>query len=317
MSFIRSLLVPPTAGMDDDTPRVHLGAVALIAALLAAHILARYLLKWGHHKQWQLVHVAIGVGYVSAVLVAFHGRAILKRLGRSGWAILATSLICYLVFWYWGRGDTYQTHWEKLVPRTGFLGPVYPFIYLSLSALVLRLVVPFTLGAWLAGRGAGELGLRGDAMHRDPRIKYVYLSLFLLILPVLLYAAQTPAFLSKYPLSRGMISATGTIAWEQFLGYQAFYLLVFVSGEALNRGFMTFGLEKQLGFYGIAFMLVPYVCSHFGKPLAETLGAILAGSLLAVLALRHRSIWLGVALHYGVALTMDVLAIAGNGYRLI
>lgn len=71
-----------------------------------------------------------------------------------------------------------------------------------------------------------------------------------------------------------------------------------------------------MGPHALLFALVPYVCGHFGKPLAEALGAIAAGSVLGWLALKHRSVWLGVALHYGVALTMDVLAIARAGLRL-
>ena len=41
---------------------------------------------------------------------------------------------------------------------------------------------------------------------------------------------------------------------------------------------------------------------------------IAAGCALGFLALRHRSVWWGVALHYGIAVTMDLLSIANNGY---
>ena len=53
---------------------------------------------------------------------------------------------------------------------------------------------------------------------------------------------------------------------------------------------------------------------HFGKPLPETLGALAAGLTLGFLALKHRSVWYGVAVHYGVALSMDLLAVRGNGF---
>jgi membrane protease YdiL (CAAX protease family) len=48
---------------------------------------------------------------------------------------------------------------------------------------------------------------------------------------------------------------------------------------------------------------------HFGKPIQETLGAIVAGILLGFMALKTRSIWLGAALHIAVAWTMDGLAV--------
>jgi membrane protease YdiL (CAAX protease family) len=56
-------------------------------------------------------------------------------------------------------------------------------------------------------------------------------------------------------------------------------------------------------------MIVPYCMIHYGKPLPETLGAIVAGLVLGTLALRTRSIWGGVLIHIGVALTMDMLAL--------
>lgn len=302
--------------MEGTTPRLNPWAVGIIAALLVAHVLARYLLGWGHHKDWQGVHVAVGLLYVAGVLAWFHGAAVLRRLDCSARWIVAVGVGCYLLFWYFGRSDTYIWTVKTWIPPSGALAPVFPFIYLSVCGIVLRLLVPFTLGARLAGRPAASLGLWSSREQRLAGVWMVYLGLFLVVLPVLFMAAESPAFLQKYPLARAMIGADGAIAWEHFLGYQAFYLLIFLSGEALYRGFITFGLEKQLGLYAIAIMLVPYVFSHFGKPLAEALGAIASGSILAFLALKHRSVWLGVGLHYAVALSMDLLALRGNGFVL-
>jgi membrane protease YdiL (CAAX protease family) len=54
---------------------------------------------------------------------------------------------------------------------------------------------------------------------------------------------------------------------------------------------------------------------HYGKPLPETLGAIGAGVILGTLAMRTRSIWGGVLIHIGVAITMDMLALRGLPVR--
>ncbi len=58
-------------------------------------------------------------------------------------------------------------------------------------------------------------------------------------------------------------------------------------------------------------MIVPYCMIHYGKPMPETLGAIGAGLILGTLAMRTKSIWGGVLIHIGVAMTMDVLALQG------
>jgi hypothetical protein len=65
-----------------------------------------------------------------------------------------------------------------------------------------------------------------------------------------------------------------------------------------------------MGSSAIFVMIIPYCMIHYGKPMAETLGAIIAGTVLGTLAMRTRSIWGGVLIHVGVAVTMDLLALS-------
>ncbi|MCA9320336.1 MAG: CPBP family intramembrane metalloprotease, partial [Planctomycetes bacterium] len=55
-------------------------------------------------------------------------------------------------------------------------------------------------------------------------------------------------------------------------------------------------------------MVIPYAMIHFTKPMPEAFGAIFAGVALGYLAMRTRSFYGGILLHYAVALTMDLLA---------
>ena len=52
---------------------------------------------------------------------------------------------------------------------------------------------------------------------------------------------------------------------------------------------------------------------HHGKPMPEAMGALITACVLGYLALKHRSFWLGVALHFTVAITMDLLALWRKG----
>jgi len=52
---------------------------------------------------------------------------------------------------------------------------------------------------------------------------------------------------------------------------------------------------------------------HFGKPFPETMAAIIAGIVLGTLSLKSRTIWMGVLIHYSVALTMDLSAVWQKG----
>jgi membrane protease YdiL (CAAX protease family) len=72
---------------------------------------------------------------------------------------------------------------------------------------------------------------------------------------------------------------------------------------------MVHSLKKQFGIYSIFIMMIPYCMIHFGKPMSETLGAIFAGIILGALSLKSNSIWLGVLLHFSVAIAMDCFAL--------
>lgn len=315
-TWLTALLSPRTAGMGEHTPRLNPLAFALMLGLLALQVIARY--RWGflEHKHWQTVHVLIGWSVCAGVYAAFHGVSALRRVGRDTWFVLGFGLGCLTLFWYFGRSDGYREIFGAPPMDHDTFWPLVPFMYFATMATVLRLVVPMIAARFVLGRHPRDLGLPGPG-HRHgavPGIPWVYVALFCGMAPVLVVAAQTAAFQAKYPLAHDIIDANGGIWIAHLLVYEAFYFLVFLSGESFWRGFLTFGTERDLGLYGLAFMAVPYVTGHFGKPMSETLGAIAAGCVLGFLALRHRSVWWGVALHYSIALSMDLLAIANAGW---
>ena len=97
--------------------------------------------------------------------------------------------------------------------------------------------------------------------------------------------------------------------WPAFFTWQMFYWCQFIALEFFFRGFMVHGLRHRFGIYSVFVMTVPYCMIHFGKPMPETFAAIVAGIVLGFMSLKTRSIWLGAALHIGVAATMDGLAL--------
>jgi membrane protease YdiL (CAAX protease family) len=142
------------------------------------------------------------------------------------------------------------------------------------------------------------VSLRGFFKHL-----WIYVVLFLLILPAVIIASLTESFYLTYPFYKlSNRSAFDLWAW------QAMYAVQFVSLEFFFRGFLLHGL-REMGSKAIFVMIVPYCMIHFGKPWTETLGAIGAGIILGTLAMRTRSIWGGVFIHIAVAVTMDLLAL--------
>jgi membrane protease YdiL (CAAX protease family) len=154
----------------------------------------------------------------------------------------------------------------------------------------------------LLGERIGDYGLslRGFRRHA-----WIYVALYLAVLPLVVAVSYTKPFQHTYPFYRlANRSALDLWAWE------VLYAAQFFSLEFFFRGFLLFGLRRALGPYAIFVSMVPYCMIHFGKPISETLGAVVAGVILGTLALRTRSIWCGVLIHVSVAVTMDLLALS-------
>ena len=146
-----------------------------------------------------------------------------------------------------------------------------------------------------------ELGLRAGR-RRDVS---TYLGLYLVMVPVLIFISREPQFHRTYPLYQPI---AGPWSW-QFLVFELAYCLQFLAVEFLFRGVLVLGLKPTLGRYSIAVMLAPYCMLHFHKPFPEALAAIVAGVVLGVLAYESETVLFGWGLHYGIALTMDRLAL--------
>ena len=302
---------PHLPGMGDHAPVAKLWVAVLAAMGLAGLAIVRY---YGVLKPdvWVWLYTLVGLAWMALVVCLGHGIGWLRALSLQTRVVYAVGLLALGGFWYLGRLDAFAALWAPHVPPDWPLQAVLPFAYFSGCGLLFRLAIP-ALSARALGLHPRDLGWAAGERGQTATVWPIYLLLYLVVLPAVWIAAGSEAFQSKYPMARALIGPDKAIDLWEFLAYQLAYALVFVSGEAFWRGWLTFGTVRDLGSYSIVFMLVPYVVAHFGKPLPETLGAIAAGSVLGWLALQHRSVWLGAALHYGVAVTMDLSAIYKGG----
>jgi hypothetical protein len=164
-----------------------------------------------------------------------------------------------------------------------------------LGYLVVPMVTVWALGGRLRDYG---FGMRGMSRH-----VWIYVALFLAVMPVVVAASYTKPFLATYPFYK----YTGR-SWTDFIAWELMYGLSFLALEFFFRGFMLFTLKRTMGAYAIFVMIVPYCMIHFHKPVAEVCGAIFAGIVLGTLAMVTGSIWAGVLIHVSVAWSMDLLA---------
>ncbi len=147
------------------------------------------------------------------------------------------------------------------------------------------------------------LGFEGFRSHIR-----VYLALYLAVMLPVVMVSFSPEYQRIYPFyTRAGRSWFDLLAWELLYGLQFFGL------EFFFRGFLLAGLRRWLGYGAVFVMVVPYCMLHFQKTWTESLGAIVAGIILGSLAMRYRSIWGGVMVHWMVAISMDLLSLMHQG----
>ena len=169
-------------------------------------------------------------------------------------------------------------------------------------------VIPALLILYGFRERLGDYGLRIRGAFSN---MWLYLAMLLFMVPLVVYFSGTKSFQARYPFYE---LQTGESLSGDFLIWELLYFFQFFSLEFFFRGFMLHGFKQRFGFYSIFIMTIPYCMIHFGKPMPETLAAIIAGVVLGVLSLKSRSILPGVLIHCSVALTMDICALWQKGF---
>jgi membrane protease YdiL (CAAX protease family) len=230
-------------------------------------------------------------------------RELLAGLDRpAAFALTYTALVLSVKEYFLLPGSAARSRLPALLPEMPF-DLACGFVWAG-SSVVLFLLLPL-LFLRLAGMRPRDAGwsLAGAGRHL-----VVYAALFAVMVPALAWAASRPEFTNTYPFV-----ASARRSKEIFWRWEVAYLLQFLALEAFFRGYLLFTLARRLGASAVPVMTVPYAMIHFHKPFAECLGAIGAGWILGLLALRYRSFFGGVLLHSAVAFTMDFLSVRRAG----
>ena len=135
-----------------------------------------------------------------------------------------------------------------------------------------------------------------------------YALLFVPVGLLVIAVSLQPSFQDKYPFYREARGWADLAAWEVAYGAQFVFL------EFFFRGFLIHGLKRRLGIYSVFLMVTPYMMIHFGKPMLEATGAIVAGTILGFLSLRTGSVFGGATIHILVAISMDLMALFRKGF---
>ncbi len=179
---------------------------------------------------------------------------------------------------------------------------VSAFTYAVIPILVLKL----GLGGKLSEHG---LKLRG-LLTAWP----LYVLFTVVMVPLVWFFSSTEHFQGIYPFLR---FASREHVREDLWKWELAYAAQFVGLEFFFRGFIVHGTKHRFGVYSVFVSMVPYVQIHFGKPMPEACASIVAGVVLGFMSLITRSVWLGAALHIGVAWGMDCSCLYRRGLLVL
>ncbi len=135
--------------------------------------------------------------------------------------------------------------------------------------------IGFTIGDWRFG------------------LKATLVAFILLPLPIY-YLTRDPEHLAYYPRSSTALSSPA-----YFMLYGITYGLHYTGWETFFRGFVGMGMRPLLGSFGaIALQTSTTTLMHIGKPMGETVGAIIAGIYLGLLTYRTGSVFWAILFHW-------------------
>jgi len=244
-----------------------------------------------------------------------------RRLDREAGVVLLTAVLCLTLIHFFGRPGFLETwrsvcgalHAERFFQwLEGYLleGPRSRFhqrVWWAETRALGLLVIPAAVVAGVLRRPLADFGLRIRGIL--PHV-WLYAAMLLLIAPAVIIASYTAPFQATYPFYK---VDPGERLWPYFWIWELLYASQFVGIEFFFRGFLVHGLKQRMGYAAVWASVVPYTMIHFEKPLAECLGAIVAGWVLGTLSLRTGSMWWGAAIHTVVAWGMDLLSLGHQG----
>ncbi len=265
---------------------------------------------WRYWEKW----IGEPLRKVEADALAYRLSDTGRRMDFKTPLVLTTAAICLLIQNYsahptdsvavatWAIqllwGSEAATEVETLLRRWGS-DQLATLLWWGIHAALCYTVLPILLLKIVLRERLADHGLK---LHGVLKAWPLYVLFAVIMVPLVGIFSGSEHFQRTYPFFK-------ITSPEQVRGnlwkWELAYAVQFVGLEFFFRGFLVHGTKHRLGVYSVFVAMVPYVQIHFGKPLAEATASIIAGIALGFMSLITRSVWLGAALHIGVAWGMD------------
>lgn len=224
----------------------------------------------------------------------------IKELDRKVITIFLSVAVLQTISWYYTsrkffRYNLYTYFFED--PNADF----YSYLYWLTGDFFTLFLLPLLIIIFFFREKPAGYGLKWGDSRFGLKTSLIFLAVMLVII---WFVSAAPSFTAAYPVFRGAEEN-----WNSFIIFETAMLLYMLAWEFIWRGYMLFGLEEKFGLYSVLLQMLPFVILHNGKPVIETLGSIAGAVFLGLLALRTRSVFYGVIVHYGVILSIDFISI--------
>lgn len=244
-------------------------------------------------------------------------RGYLKELDLKCAVVGIGSIVLIILWAYQGHHSFFVLHFPSL--RNNLNLNFYEFVWMNASALLLWFFIPVILVKFILKGRLKDFGVGfGDFRFG---LKFLILGIIVMVVP-LYFTGKNPEFMAEYPLCKLSGRSPG---W--FLGWELSYLTYYIGFEFMFRGFMLFGFKDRVGAW-MAILIETIVSTliHIGmtahisdgvivvgKPEMETISAIVAGFVFGAVALRTRSIFWPVLLHWFIGAGTDFFCLYHSG----
>ena len=228
-----------------------------------------------------------------------------KKKDLNIYIILLSAPVLLSVFWYYSSVDFFAktfTNWAS-DPMFDFYAHILQFVGFFVLVFILPVIFVKT-------RLKGKLDDYGLGLG-DKKFGFTIVAIFVPLLAGALYfLTDDPNLRAEYPLAKILHEKRELIVWYE-LSYVVFY---YIAWEFFFRGFLIFGLKDRFGsFNAVLIQTISSCLIHIGKPDGETMGSIVFGVALGIVALRTRSIWYGFLIHITLGIMTDLYIIYAHG----
>jgi len=177
-------------------------------------------------------------------------------------------------------------------------------IYMFVTTFILLGTIPLFLINIVFRESIKEYGLNiGDWKKGIKSIAILFPVIAAFVLYPSIYNQEMASF---YPQSKEVATSTNL-----FLKFEAIRIFLFYTGwEIFFRGFMLFGLRKNVGdAMAICIQIIPSCLWHIGMPTGEIFASIFGGILFGMMALKTGSILYPYILHCLIGVTLDLFIV--------